>query len=62
MSVIDFEKFLAVLHEDARLRQFIAPIRGKDPRVAVLLLATRLADCAEGKIEHPAFDLLERLG
>jgi hypothetical protein len=62
MSVIDFEKFLAVLHEDARLRQFIAPIRGKDPHVAVLLLATRLADCVEGKIEHPAFDLLERLG
>jgi hypothetical protein len=52
----------AVLHEDARLRPFIAPIRGKDPSTAVLLLATRLADCVEGKIEHPAFDLLERLG
>jgi hypothetical protein len=62
MSVIDFEKFLAVLHEDARLRQFIAPLRGRDPRAAVLVLATRLADCYEGKIPHPAYELLERLG
>jgi hypothetical protein len=62
MSELEFENFLAVLHADARLRRFIAPVRGKDPRAAVLHLASRLADCAEGKVEHPAFDLLERIG
>ena len=60
-DLTNFHDFMIGLSGDARLGRYIAPIRNQPPEIAILLMATALADSREGNNPHPAHELLERL-
>jgi hypothetical protein len=55
-----FRQFMTTLASDARLGAYARPLADQSAEVVVLHLVQALADCAEGRREHPAVDLLRR--
>jgi len=57
-----FQEFMNGLKSDCRLGVLFADgLAEQSPEVIILTLALRLADSREGRNEHPAWALLERL-
>jgi hypothetical protein len=56
----EFQMFMRGLCADPRLGVHVRGLVDRRPAEIVLALAQALADCAEGRREHPAHDLLRR--
>lgn len=61
-SMSDFQQFMRGLAADVRLgRLFPGDLATQSPEVIVLSLAGRLAEATEGRLPHPAHELLDRM-